>query len=176
MKSVQTLATVVITLCGMTNSATAFASPFGFDCDVPPDHYSSVSQDLTGSPTLGGTIEAVQLRSGKSPPVVGARLASADGANGIALQLVAETAGAKQFAIVLNVKRGKTVQRSTLGQVATSAAIRFSLSIAANGKATLLINGNKFDADFIPIRASKAMVFCSTGQFKISDLRFMDRD
>lgn len=153
-------------------SASAFAAPLSFDCDVPPDHFSSVSEELTGAPAISGTVKVVQMRSGNNLPVAGARLVSADGINSVGLQLVAASIHAKQFDIVLNTKRGDNIQRSTVGQVATDVAVPFSLSLSADGKVTLLVGTSSFNADFMPIPHGKAMAFCSTAQFKFTGLAF----
>ena len=162
----------VITLLVVANSTTVLAGPLSFDCDVPPDHFSSVSQDLTGAAAIGGTIERVQLRSGNNLPVVGARLVSIDGTRSAGVQFIAQDVGAKQFDIVLNVKNGASVQRSTVGRIDVGKAIRFSLAIGESGKVKLTVGGENFIADLAPMPASKAMVFCSTGQFKFSELVF----
>jgi hypothetical protein len=150
----------------------ANAAPLSFDCDVPPDHYSSVSQEASGQMTIGGTVELVQMRSGNNLPVAGARLVSADGKSSTGFQLVADSVHAKQFNIILNTKRGDDLQSNTVGQVGIGGSIPFSLTVSDLGKVTLLISGTAFNADFIPILSGNEMAFCSTGQFKFSNLLF----
>jgi hypothetical protein len=162
-------------LMALMHSASVLAAPLSFDCDVPPDRFSSVSENLTGSPAISGTVEVVQMRSGNNLPVAGARLVSADGINSVGLQLVAASAHAKQFDIVLNTKRGDNFQRNTVGQVDAGAAIPFSLSLSGTGKVALLIGTSSFITDFIPIPIGKAMAFCSTAQFKFTGLEFSTR-
>lgn len=154
------------------HSVSALAAPLSFDCDVPPDHYSSVSEDIVGSPTISGTVAVVQMRSGKYLPVAGVRLVSSDGINRVGLQLVAQSMNAKQFDVVLNTERGDNVQRTKLGQVDSSVSIPFQLSLSADGKVTLTIGTSSFNADFVPISVGKAMAFCSTAQFKFTGLAF----
>ncbi|WP_156678677.1 hypothetical protein [Sphingomonas profundi] len=153
--------------------AFANAAPLSFDCDVPPDHYSSVSEDVTGLMTISGTVKLVQMRSGNNVPVAGARLVSADGKNSTGFQLIAGSAHGKQFSIVLNTKRGDDLRSSTVGQIGAGGAVTFSLSLSESGQVTLLIDGASFNADFIPMPSGKEMAFCSTGQFKFSDLTFV---
>jgi hypothetical protein len=150
----------------------ANAAPLSFDCDVPPDHYSSVSEDVSGQMIIGGTVELVQMRSGNNLPVAGARLVSTDGKSGAGFQLVANSANAKHFNIVLNTKRGDDLKSNTVGQIGTREAISFNLSVSDLGKVTLLIGGTTFNADFIPMPSGKEMAFCSTAQFKFSNLMF----
>ena len=162
----------ILSFMVLMRSASALAAPLSFDCDVPADRYSSVSEDLTESPAITGTVEAVQMRSGANLPVAGARLVSADGSNSVGLQLVANSTHAKLFDIVLNTERGNNLQRRTVGQVDAKVAIPFSLTLSATGKVTLLIGTSIFNADFVPIPAGKAMAFCSTAQFKFTGLAF----
>ena len=88
------------------------------------------------------------------------------------MQLVAESREAKRLAIVLNTQRGSDTQRGTVGYVDADKTIPFSLSISANGDANLTVGSDHFDAGNVPIRDGEAKVFCSTGQFKFSDLVF----
>lgn len=150
----------------------ANAAPLSFDCDVPPNHYSSVSQDVSGQMTIGGTVDPVQMRSGNNLPVAGARLVSADGKISTGFQLVADSTHSKQFNIVLNTKRGDDLRSNTVGQVGIGGEIPFSLTVSDLGKVTLFISGTTFNDDFIPLSSGNEMVFCSTGQFKFSNLMF----
>lgn len=166
----------VILAGAMTCSAPAYAAATAFDCDVPPDHFSSVSQDVAGLMAIRGTVQVVQMRSGNNLPVAGARLVSADGNNSIGFQLIAASARAKKFDIVLNIKRSDDFKRSTVGQISADASIPFSLSVDKTGRAMLSISGNEFSVNFIPMSDGKEMAFCSTAQFKFSGLLFSQND
>ncbi len=167
---------IVLFLGALTCSAPAYATATAFDCDVPPDHFSSVSQDVAGPLAIKGSVQVVQMRSGNNLPVAGARLVSSDGNNSVGFQLVAASASAKQFDVVLNVKRGSNLKRSTVAQMATDASVPFKLSLDDTGKATLAIGGNNFSANFMPLSSGKQMVFCSTGQFQFTGLFFSPND
>ncbi len=97
-----TIAKMVIAFL-LTCPAFAHGTPLSFDCDVPPDRYSSVTQDVNGPMMISGTVEPVEMRSGDNLPVAGARLDSVDGQSRTGFQLVAPSARAKQFHIVLRV-------------------------------------------------------------------------
>ena len=160
----------------MTCSAPALAAPLAFDCDVPPNHYSSVSQDVAGPIVIGGTVQVVEMRSGNNLPVAGARLVSADGNDSVGFQIIAASARAKQFEVVLSTKLGSDVKQSTVAQIPADASIRFSLSLNKAGHAVLAINESKFGTSFMPLPTGKAMTFCSTGQFKFSELILSGKD
>ena len=167
---------IVLIVGALTASAPAYAAATAFDCDVPPDHFSSVSQDVASPLAIKGSIQVVQMRSGKNLPLAGATLASSDGNNSVGFQLVAASTSAKQFDIVLNIKRGGNLKRSTVAQIATDGSVPFKLSLNDTGKATLAIGGGNFSANFIPLSSGKQMVFCSTGQFKFAGLFFSPND
>lgn len=143
-----------------------------FDCDVPPDRHSSVTGNLTAPLAIAGTVEAKQLRAGNNLPVAGARLVSSDGKESAGFQLVAASAQAQKFDVVLNLNRNGKLQRTTLGQIPVRAPIPFRLTLSEAGTITLSISANTFDYDFIPLPAGKVMAFCSTGQFKFTNLIF----
>ncbi len=166
----------ILLASAMSCSAPALAAPIAFDCDVPPNHYSSVSQDVAGSIMIGGTVQAVEMRSGNNLPVAGARLLSADGNDSVGFQLVAASARAKQFDVILSTKLGNDVRQSTVAQIPADPSIRFSLSLNKAGSAVLAINRTEFSASFMALPTGKAMAFCSTGQFKFSDLSFSQND
>lgn len=159
-------------------SAPVYAAATSFDCDVPPDHFSFVSQDVTGPLMIRGSIEPVQMRSGKNLPVAGARLISSDGNDEVAFQLLAASSHAKQFDVVLIIRHGDDLQQNTVGQVAagTDAPISFSLMLDSSGRATLAVGGANFSASFVPLTSGKEMAFCSTAEFKFTGLLFSSDD
>ncbi|WP_174274169.1 hypothetical protein [Sphingomonas bacterium] len=167
-------------ICGLAGllAATLFASPTisatptDFDCDVPADHFSSVSQAVVSPISIKGVIDLVQLRSGNNLPVAGVRLVSTDGANSAGFRLVASSAGAKKLDVRLNTKRGDVMKEDVAGQVDAKATVPFALSLSSSGQVTLTVSGSSFVADFVPIGSGKAMAFCSTAQFKFTNLIF----
>lgn len=70
-------------------------------------------------------------------------------------------------------RQDKKLEQSKVGQIGTKGLISFSLDLSKSGKLTLTLNGNIMNADFVPIENGKAMVFCSTGEFSFSNLKFM---
>lgn len=167
---------IVLLAGALTCSAPAYAAAIEFDCDVPRDRFSSVSQDIVGPLAIKGSVQAVQMRSGKNLPVAGARLVSADGNNSVGFQLVAASVKAKKFDIVMNIKQGDDLRRGTVAQIATDASVSFNLSVDDTGKATLAIGESTLEASFIPLSGGKAMAFCSTAQFKFAGLIFSQSD
>jgi len=155
-------------------SAPAFATSLSFDCDVPPDHFSSISDQVTEGAAIRATVQMVEMRPGKNLPVAGARLIGNDGAVAAGIQLVAASARAKQFDIVFNARQGEAVQRTSLGQVDVAGPIPFELTVSDAGTVTVLVGDSRFDVAAPPVAYEKGMVFCSTGQFKFSDIRFAD--
>jgi len=148
------------------------SAPIDFDCDVPADHFSSVSQDLSGLLTISGSVRVIVMRSGYNLPVAGARIVSPDGKSSVGFQLVAASSHAKQFDVVLNTERGGDFKRRTVAQGPAQTAIPFRLSLADSGKATLVIGSMAFDADFHPLTSANGMAFCSTAEFKFTGLAF----
>jgi hypothetical protein len=148
------------------------AAPLDFDCDVPADHFSSVSQDGHDPITIKGTITAIQMRSGNNLPVAGIRIASLDGLNSTGFRLIASSTRAKTMVVKLNTIQGKNFKESTQKDVDAKAAVPFVFSLSESGEVTLTINAVSFKTSFIPIANSKVMAFCSTGQFKFTGLIF----
>lgn len=167
-------ATLVIGL--LTCSAPAFSqttSPgMTFDCDVPADRYSSVTQDLIGVPTIRGSVRAMELRSGNYLPVAGARIVSSDGKQSVGFRLIAASPRAERFDVAFETRSGGVSNPRTVAQVAAKSDIQFSLSLSDAGKATLVLDGMDFEVEFEPLQSASGMAFCSTAQFKFSDLVF----
>ena len=122
--------------------------------------------------TIRGSVQPIQMRSGNNLPVAGGRLVSSDGKNSVGFQLIAASSDAKQFDVVLNMRRGDDLSRATIAKVLIDTNVPFSLSLRETGKVTLSIAGKDFNADFIPISNGKGMVFCSTAQFKFVGVLF----
>lgn len=153
-------------------SCPASAATLDFDCDVPANRFSSISAHIDGAPTIVGTVLAAELRSGDNLPVAGSRIVSADGAASLGFQLVAPSQRSSKFDIILNLNHNNDPQRKVVGQIDVTTAIPFRLSLATTGKVSLTIGDKRFDADFTPMSDSRAMIFCSTGQFKFTNLSF----
>ncbi|WP_156839916.1 hypothetical protein [Novosphingobium aquimarinum] len=167
-------ASLIIALLTFSASASSVPSSSGmeFDCDVPADHYSSISQDLIGVPTIRGLVRAIELRPGNYLPLAGARIVSPDGKRSVTFQIIADSPRARQFDVILSTQNNETSNRKTVAQVAAESDIQFSLSLADAGKATLVLDDMSFDTDFEPLPSARGKAFCSTAQFKFFDLAF----
>jgi hypothetical protein len=146
------------------------ATPIDFDCDTPADHFSSVSQAANGSATVKGTILPVVLRAGNNLPLAGVRIGSPDEANSVGFRIIAPSSRAKKLDVKLITKQGEDIKEALVGQIDPKAAVEFSVSLSGSGEAMLVIAGGSFKVNFVPILVSKAMAFCSTGQFKFVNL------
>jgi hypothetical protein len=166
------LAALIWTAMPLAPAPLLAAAPLDFDCDVPADHFSSVTQVGHDPLTIKGTINAVQLRSGNNLPVAGIRIVSSDGLYSTGFRIIASSPRAKTMVIKLNTKQGNKFEESTNGEVDAKAAIPFVFSLSETGEVTLNIGAANFNASFIPIANSKVMAFCSTGQFTFTGLIF----
>lgn len=150
----------------------ASASTIDFDCDVPKNHYSSITQDINGPISVSGIIELVEMRSGDNLPLAGVRFVSANGLISTGFRLMASSERAKQLDVKINTKSGEAFKEVVLGQVDVKDVVPFTFSLSQAGRIALNIGGRTFGADFIPIVDGKEMAYCSTAQFKFTKLLF----
>lgn len=167
------LTCVLVTLFAATLfvSDSAFASPISFDCDVPADHYSSVSQEANGPLVISGMVKLVAARAGDNLPVAGARLVSSDGQDSAGFQLVANSSKPTRFDVVLNLNKNGELKRYSVSQIGIDSIVSFRLVIDAE-RVNLTVNKKTVEGDFIPLTGGKLMVFCSTAQFKFTEVVF----
>jgi len=156
----------------LASPAICAASPLKFDCDVPADRFASVSEETAGALAISGTVALVLAREGKYLPVAGARLISSDESRSVGFQLIAPSANRTEFNIIFNINAGDGLKRYTVGQVDLQSPAHFSLAISDAGKISLAIGDKSFDGGTLALSGGKIMAFCSTGQFKFSDLNF----
>lgn len=150
------------------------ASALSFDCDVPADRHSSVSEEFDGpGQTVGGTVELIEGRRGKFVPVASVRLSSADDQTRAVLRLIAPDANGNSFDIVLTTRSegGKSAE-SNLGRVTLDRPTPFRIELSSAGRLMATIGESSFGVDFQPIASGKAMILCSTGQFRFHALNF----
>lgn len=152
--------------------AISAASPMKFDCDVPANRYSSVSEETTGTLAISGTVALILAREGNYLPMAGSFLESSDGSRRVGFQLAASSANRTQFNIIFNINAGDGLKQYTVGQVDMKDPANFSLAISDAGKISLAIGDKSFDGGTLVLNGGKIMVLCSTGQFKFSDLNF----
>lgn len=84
--------------------------------------------------------------------------------------MVADGSSAKQLTVIFNGTHSSIARQ--LGKVSRSTPIPFSLKLSETGKATVNIGGYTAEFDETALSPAKASVFCSTGQFKFSDVKF----
>lgn len=150
----------------------AHAAQLEFDCDVPADRFSSVSQDVANGGSVSGTIRVDKMREGNNSPVAGAGIFGPEKRAIAAFHLIASDARAKNFDIIFFVTHGGDLKEGKVGEVGASTAIEFNISLSAVGKAILTVNGAQFQADATAISGGRAMAFCSTAQFEFTNLIF----
>lgn len=162
---------LVIFASSVLQSSLLFAEPLNFDCDVPSDRYSSVSQETNASTIIAGSVQMVEMRSGTYLPLAGARWINTEGTTSVGFQIVAASHRSSQFEVVLNVQDKNETKRYLLTHVAVKEAIPFKL-YSDNGKIVVAVGSSRVATEIAPFPAGKAMAFCSTAQFKFTDLRF----
>jgi hypothetical protein len=147
--------------------APASAAPIDFECDVPPNRFSSVDQPFNAAPvTLAGKVSLVLARKGNYRALAGARLSSADAANSIGFQIIGDGKPDGGFSIVMNSKRAGAAKRSEIGALPNAVPdLAFAISLAPDGKAEVRVGDHVGRAALDPIAAGKGRVFCSSGQF-----------
>lgn len=153
-------------------AAPVSAVPLDYDCDVPADSYSSVSALGDTGFSIGGTVVAVQKRSGKNLPVAGARITSVDGKASAGLQLVSTSEKNNKFDVVVTLNVGGGVRRGVAGQIDLDQPSSFFVQVSKDGRFVLRVGNIDTGMNFVPIGSGKMMVFCSTGQFKFTNLVF----
>lgn len=168
-------ATLAAALALVPIAAPANAALFEFDCDVPANRYSSVSSQGDQLLSISGIITPISYRSGKFEPVAGALLGDSDGANTTTFQLVATSRRPKHLVILTNIKRGEDVRSGQVGTIRADEPVPFSMSLSESGMVQITIADQTFNHEFMPLSSGKEMLFCSTGQFKFSEIAFSGR-
>jgi hypothetical protein len=167
-KTILALVTVVSALAAVP----AYADQLDFDCDVPADHFSSVSQSVTDGGRVSGLIRLDQMRKGRALPVAGVGFFDPEKQAIAGFQLVASDAYGKSLDIMFNVAHDGGLQKEKVGEIDASSAIAFDISLSSSGKVALTVNGREFQAGASAISSGRAMAFCSTAQFKFTNLLF----
>lgn len=151
-------------------STGASAAQIAFDCDVPADRFSSVTGSASTPTRIEGVVSVSELRRGSNMPVAGARLVDGDKRKSVGFQLLPKSRGSSE--VILNLNDGGGLKRQTVGEVSSNGPVRFSLSISESGAVELKIGEQSFTASAAPLVSPTWMAFCSTGQFKFSELAF----
>jgi hypothetical protein len=166
MNALRAIARLALTAAA-TLSASAQAAPFDFDCDAPSDRISTVTQIVKGTQPISGTVTPLAHRQGKNPSLAGVQLMAVDGKSGIALQFVIPSPQAPNLDVRVVMLLGGQQTTTPIGTAAVGKpdTHTFSLSLAANGKATAFIDGKAVAINFPYIDQARASVLCGSGQF-----------
>ncbi len=167
-------AKMLLPIVVLLTAQAASPAPLTFDCDAPANVVSSVGNLAQASPTISGVIAAKRAREGRLVPTVGAQIDSPDGASTAGFVLTQTAPGAQQMDINLVIKRSDESLRRKVGTVSATEPIAFRLFVDQTGQATFYLNDQSWSYDFIRLIGGQEKVFCSTGQFAISELRFSD--
>ncbi|WP_209349290.1 hypothetical protein [Pontixanthobacter sp. CEM42] len=165
---------VLAPIAVVTMAGSAQAAPLTFDCDARIDATASVKNIAQTTPSVSGTITAKQFRRGRVKPSVGASITAADGSSVAVMRLVAASADATEFDIMLNTNVEGIREEFNLGKLPVAEPVSFRMFIDGEGVANLFINNQSWRAAFTALPNGQESTFCSTGQFEFSDLRFSD--
>ncbi|MGB7408371.1 MAG: hypothetical protein WA908_07685 [Pontixanthobacter sp.] len=154
--------------------ATAQAAPLTFDCNAPTETASAIANAAQMPPAISGTITPNRARPGRQLPMVGAQLISPDGQSEVGFVLTLPAANSQFMDVSLIVRRGSQSDNRRVGQIDVNNPIPFRLYVDPAGVANIEIQGRSFNSGFVPIVSGTESVFCSTGQFTFTNLRFSD--
>ncbi|MGB3739223.1 MAG: hypothetical protein WA948_07710 [Pontixanthobacter sp.] len=155
-------------------AASAQAAPLTFDCNAPSDTTSAIANAAQMPPAISGTITPNRSRAGRALPMVGAQLTSPDGQSEVGFVLSLPTPDSLFMDVALVVRRGAQTDNRRVGQIDVRNPIPFRLFVDPSGNANIEIQGRGFNSGFVPIVTGSESVFCSSGQFTITNLRFSD--
>ena len=165
------LAVSVMAVCF---SVPAHAAPLTFHYNAPGDDAAALENVAQMPPAISGTITPNRSRPGRDVPTVGARLASPDGQNEVGFVLTLPAPQSQFMTVSLIVRRGTQIDNRAVGQIDVNNPIPFQLFVDPSGNATIEIQGRAFNSGFVPLVSGTETVFCSTGRFTVSNLRFSD--
>jgi hypothetical protein len=161
----------------LTCAAPARAAPLAFECDVPPSHYSELTQvATTPAPVVTGRIFVEELRKADdASPGAGIAINSADGKRQAVLRLVAPSLDKKVLRGQLYLNNGEKKQTIELGQIDGLAPIPIRLALSDTGKIDLQLGELRSSQPFVPLPAARITAWCATGEFNFRDLDFAGR-
>ena len=152
----------------------AQAAPLTFDCNAPADLATGMSNAAQMPPAISGTITPNRSRPGRALPMVGAQLVSPDGQSEVGFVLTLPEPTSLYMDVALVVRRGGQTDNRRVGQIDVRNPIPFRLFVDPSGNANIEIQGRGFNSGFVPIVTGSESVFCSSGQFTFTNLRFSD--
>lgn len=153
-----------------------WADPITFDCDVAANKYNffpSITDLTSGPPTISGVIESKEFHSGQYLPAAGALLRDAPDQNYWSFQIFARYQHARYFDIKMNSTIGGRTRSKYVGKgVSKNKPVPFSLTLQHNGTVHLQIADQSFYDAFVRLPKTERAIFCSSGHFKFSEVRF----
>jgi len=155
-------------------SSSGKAAPLTFDCDASSGVVSSVGNLAQTAPAISGIITPKRARSGQMIPSVGAQIDAPDGRSTAGFLLTLRNPDDQEMDVNMIVERGSQKDSRKVGTVGVNSPIPFRVFVDQNGVATIFIRDQSWSAPFMRLIGGKELVFCSTGQFTVGDLRFSD--
>ncbi|ANY20066.1 hypothetical protein A6F68_01552 [Tsuneonella dongtanensis] len=146
------------------------AAPLTFDCDVPEAHSSSVSSAIGPAVRMTAMVTARTLRSGKTPPLAGLLVTSADGKNAIGVRAVKAKADATALSVaIVGLTDGKPVQQA-VRDIPLNGSFRFGLDLDPAGVGRLTLDDLVVPITFANMGVGRAQAFCGSGNFRFDNL------
>ena len=164
----------LISVSMLMAAGSAHAAPLTFDCDAPASNYSPLGNLAQAAPAISGIITPKRAREGRLLPTVGAQLNSPDGKSTAGFLLTLPSPNSQEMDITLVTNRQGEQSSGKVGTVSVNAPIPFRLFVDNQGSVSVLIGEQSWTSPFMRLIGGKEQVFCSAGQFEISELRFSD--
>lgn len=152
----------------------ALAAPLTFDCDVPANSSSSVSNLAQTIPAVSGTITAKKFRQGQTPATVGAQIQAPDGKSFSGFVLMPNAADTTIMDIMLVSNFAGKRENFAAGSISVTEPIAFRLFVDDQGAINIFLGDQSWSAPFMRLIGGEEKAFCGSGQFEFSDLRFSD--
>ena len=146
------------------------AQAMTFDCDVPADRTSSVQLNFTAAPLIQGIITAHEFRRAQFNPVAGIRVQSPDDSASALLQLAELPEDPGKLTLLVTISSGVEMSRRKVALVEINGQIPFSLRITPEGAVLGEVAGQTFNANVGALNNGLINMFCSSGQFKFSNV------
>jgi hypothetical protein len=152
-------------------AGSAHAAPLSYRCDSGPGRYSQLKQIEPGpSYRASGRISANELGKHKHwAPGGSIVVESADKQTSAALKLAAP-AWRAPLDVLLQIRKGETLETQALGQIGLGQELSFVMTVA-DGRVQVEIGAMRGEASIALGAGASVGVGCSTGNFQFEDLR-----
>jgi hypothetical protein len=170
MRSIGGLAGALGAMAAGILAPSAAAAPLVFDCDTPSGNSSSVSSPAGPGVRIATTVRAVALRPGKTLPVAGLVLTSADGTNALGFQLSLPSPDAIALQLILTGRTNGQPVRQVVRDIPLSGSVAFAMQLDAAGKGQLMLGEQTIALTFANLGVGRATAFCGAGQFRFENL------